>query len=285
MSITYDAPPPNLTSLRMRIRNIVGGAEDLAQRRMRVIATTAAAQMLPSGVVKGGSAMNFRGGPQATRFSIDLDAARPFDVSVDDFIAAYEQELADGWAGFTGTLRAQKPLNPPGVPAEYVMRPYDVKLVYKGSALSTVRLELVHDEIRAVANPRHAMSPNIVMLFTGLGLPAPEPVAILASEYQFAQKLHACSTPNSQGLNDRAHDLVDLQLLEEIDPPDLRQLDEVGRRIFAYRGTTLWPPTVRTWPRWDDLYAAAAEGLGVRQLEEAVQWANAFVASAVEAGH
>jgi len=164
------------------------------------------------------------------------------------------------------------------------MRPYDVKLVYKGSALSTVRLELVHDEIRAVANPRHVMSPNIVTLFVSLGLPEPEPVAILASEYQFAQKLHACSTPNSQGTNDRAHDLVDLQLLEEIDPPDLRQLDEVGRRIFSYRGTTVWPPTVRAWPHWDDLYAAAAEGLGVRPLEEAVEWANAFVVRVVEAG-
>jgi len=96
MSISYDAPPPNLASLRMRIRNIVGGYEDLAQRRIRVIATTAAAQMLPTGVVKGGSAMNFRGGPQATRFSIDLDAARPFDVSIDDFIADYEKRLAQG---------------------------------------------------------------------------------------------------------------------------------------------------------------------------------------------
>jgi len=46
------------------------------KRIQRAIANTIAGQMLPAGVVKGGTAMKVRVGEQASRFTPDLDASR-----------------------------------------------------------------------------------------------------------------------------------------------------------------------------------------------------------------
>ena len=90
------------------------------------------------------------------------------------------------------------------------MRPYRVKLSYKGNSWTSVILEVGHDEIGDTLNTVLEMSPEIIEMFTSVGLPATAPVHVLAPKHQIAQKLHAASCNESQ----RAHDLVDLQLLE-----------------------------------------------------------------------
>lgn len=284
MKASYDGPPPHQAALRQRLRNIAQATGGSEIRLVRTIANTVVAQMLPAGVVKGGSAINFRGGEVTTRFTMDLDTARPADMTADEFIERFEANLKEGWSGFTGTLRPGVSATPAGVPAEYVMRPYSVKLSYKDRSLCSVELELGYDEIGATSRPSRVMAATIIDLFGRLGLPTPREVEVLASEYQVAQKLHACTTPDAAGGNERAHDLVDIQLLAVLEPFDPVRLDEVGRRVFANRRTSRWPPTVTSWPGWTQLYEAAAVGVDVRSLDEAVEWVNGVIADAVAAG-
>lgn len=112
-----------------------------------------------------------------------------------------------------------------------------------------------------------------------VGLPAPQPLPVLAVEHQVAQKLHACTVVNPKtGRNERAHDLVDLQILAQEETINLVALRSVGSRLFASRGTHDWPPKVMSYPEWETLYAEAADGLAVFDtVEAAVSWANDLV--------
>ena len=121
---------------------------------------------------------------------------------------------------------------------------------------------------------------GIAEVIEGLGFPAPAPIPVLAVEHQIAQKLHACTTPDRHGGNERAHDLVDLQILIAAEPPDLHELATIGRRLFAARRVAPWPPTVQAWPGWDTRYAEAADGLDVRPLDDAIAWINTLITEA-----
>ena len=284
MKLSYDGPPLHQAALRQRLRNIAqaGGGSEI--QLVRTIANRVVAQMLPAGVVKGGSAINFCGGDSNTRFTTDLDAARPADMTPEEFVNEFGANLEAGWNGFTGTIRPVAVACSVDVPFDYVMRPYSVKLAYMGRSLCSAAFELGYDEIGATSRPSRAMAASISELFTRLGFPAPREVDVLAAAYQIAQKLHACTNPDTRGGDQRAHDLVDIQLLAELDPVDPAQLDEVGRRVFAIRRTSSWPPTVTPFPEWEELYVAAAEGVDVRPLVEAVEWVNTMIEEAVASG-
>lgn len=116
-------------------------------------------------------------------------------------------------------------------------------------------------------------------LFARLGLPSPDPIPLLPVDHQVAQKLHACTWLDRNGENDRAHDLVDLQILIREEAPDLARVGSTARRLFDSRHAQAWPPTVTAHDQWDTLYAVAAEGLDVIDtVEEAIGWANSLVA-------
>lgn len=236
--------------------------------------------MLPAGVVKGGAAIKLRVGDGSSRLTTDLDAAIAATHTVESYIAELSDHTSTGWNGFTARIVDRDPADPQAVPVEYVMRPFDVKLSYNGQSFATVRLELGHDEVGSTERPLMVMDADIAEVIERLGLPTPELVPVLAVEHQIAQKLHACTTPDRHGGNQRAHDLVDIQVLVAADPPDLCQLSVVGQRLFAARRVSQWPPIVRPWPGWDEMYADAADGLEVLSLAEAVAWANDLVENA-----
>ncbi|MCZ2110111.1 MAG: nucleotidyl transferase AbiEii/AbiGii toxin family protein [Dehalococcoidia bacterium] len=280
---SYPGPPANRASLEQRLRNICAGL-GLNELRIRTsLAHTVVAQMLPAGVVKGGAAIKLRVGDQASRLTRDLDAVRTQDHTVESYAAELAKRLDEGWHGFTGRLVTREPADPPDVPTEYVMHPFDVKLAYMSQSYLTVQLELGHDEVGSTREPRMVLDAGIVDVLTRLGLPSPNPVPVLAVEHQIAQKLHACTTPERNGGNERAHDLVDLQILVEAEPPDLHELAIIGRRLFAARRAAPWPPVVRIWPGWEERYADAAEGLEVRPLAEAVEWLSGLIDAAEQA--
>lgn len=163
------------------------------------------------------------------------------------------------------------------------MRPFTIELFYKGSSWIQVPLELGHDEIGSAGEVEMLPPAQAADLFATLGLPDPGPVPVMRAEYQVAQKLHACTTALADGTNDRARDLVDLQLLEhEIDP---RKTREIAVRVFSYRRQGAWPPVVVEHDGWQELYDEAAEGLAVRDsVSDAVQWANDLVQRIDSAG-
>ncbi len=272
--------PPNLRSLETRISNLARGRGRLVKYTQRVVANTVVGQMLPSGVVKGGSAITLRVGEVASRFTADLDVTRLKSVTLEDYLNELDEKLASSWAGFSGTVSPLEPAQPDGMPGEYVMLPFDLRLAYKSRHWLTVPFELGHDEIGNTAHCEKRLAPDIVEIFEELGLKTPQPIPVLALDHQVAQKLHACTSVNPKtGGNNRAHDLVDLQILAREEMLDMAAIAKTAERLFAARKSHLWPPIVVAHHNWATIYAEAANGLDViENVDEAVRWMNDFIA-------
>lgn len=264
-------PPNSRTNLDKAIQRLAGTPARFVEMRS-LLAGTIVGQFLPEGVAKGGGALRLRFGSAETRATHDFDVARrgPLDA----FAGALADGLREGWNGFTGVVVPGRPARPRGVPGEYVMQPFSVKLAYRGQSWCTVALEVGHNEIGDADAPDCALAPEIAGWFGELGFPAPDPVPLMPLEYQVAQKLHAATAPGSQ----RAHDLVDLQLIADRAGLDMGRLRAICLRLFAYRRMQPWPPRVEAQPGWEELYSSRAAGLDVRQdVAAAVAWANDLV--------
>ncbi len=272
-------PPVSLTSLNARINNLVAAQQRPLRRVQRAVANTVVGQMIPSGVVKGGTGIKLRVGEALSRFTPDFDLARPAASDVGQYIEVLQEGLADGWGGFTATVQEVHGVQPEGVPEPYVMVPYRIMLAYRSRHWLSVTFELGHDEVGSTAHYELRIASDIVDLFEDLGLETPQPIPVMALDHQVAQKLHACTSVGPRGGNDRAHDLVDLQILDQEEEIDLAAVGATARRLFTSRRAQGWPPTVVAYEGWDTIYAEAAAGLGVLpDVDAAVAWANDFVA-------
>lgn len=279
MTAKREDRPSNLRSLTTRIENLARQQGRPVRRIQRAVANTVVGQMLPPGVVKGGTAMKLRVGESSSRFTPDLDVARAAHLSLDDYLAQLGDRLATGWAGFNGTVSELEAASPEGVPDEYVMQPFEIRLAYQSRHWLTVPFELGRDEIGSTRREELRIAGDIVDLFTALGLEPPAPIPLLPIDHQIAQKLHACTAINPKtGGNDRAHDLVDLQIMEQEERIDLVAIGATSKRLFAARRSHPWPPTVVAYPGWATIYREAADGLDVLEtVEDAVEWANGFI--------
>lgn len=263
--------PNSRRHLDAAIERISGRGPAFVQARA-LMADAIVAQMLPNGAVKGGSALKLRFGDSETRFSEDLDTARA--SSLEEYIESLGSALEEGWQGFTGVAIRKEPATPAGIPARYVMQPYDVKLRYLGKSWVTVRLEVGHNEIGDAEEPDMIVPEDASRLFEALGFDPPSPVPVMRLSCQISQKLHGLSEAGSR----RAHDLVDLQLIARKGKVDLERTCATCERLFAYRGQQSWPPVVKVGKGWESLYAEAAEGLPVIQdVSEAVDWVNRLI--------
>lgn len=93
--------PNTCTNLIKAVNRIAGPGRD-ALRLGRAIANVIVAQMLPDGVVKGGSSLMFRYGGEMTRYTRDMDTARVMEL--ESYLDKLEERLKAGWNGFTGRL-------------------------------------------------------------------------------------------------------------------------------------------------------------------------------------
>lgn len=268
--------PNSRRNLDIAIERIAGRGRDFVQART-IMADAVVAQMLPDGAVKGGSALKLRFGDEGTRFSEDLDTARVSDI--EEYVGELSDALESGWQGFTGTVVRREPATPAGVPTNYVMQPYDVKLSYLGKSWATVPLEVGHNEIGDAEEPDMVVPQDAARLFEALGFDPPSAIPVMRLSHQISQKLHGLSEEGSR----RAHDLVDLQLIFQKGDVDFTETRSTCERLFAYRGQQAWPPVVKVGANWESLYAEAAEGLAVIQdVPEAVEWVNLLIKAIAE---
>lgn len=275
--MSFTGAPASVRSLEQRIRNLEG-SDGLALRRRVGMALVVVGQMLPEGVIKGGSAMALRYG-SGTRFTRDLDAARVQPLA--RFRSDFEESLRAGWGGFTGRLVEKAAPRPPQVPTAHVMQPFDVKLDYRGRPWCTVKFELGHNEIGDADEPEFQLAADLENLFIEVGLEAPKPVPVMPAAHQVAQKLHAVSMEGSE----RARDLVDLHLLDKGEDLDLVHVRATCVRLFEYRRQQVWPASVTPGEGWDTLYETAVEDVdALPDVEAAIAWANAFVERIEAAG-
>ncbi len=246
------------------------------------VASTVVLQLVPYGVAKGGGAIRQRINEREARLTKDLDYSLAEGVDIDTFVDTFNDRLAAGWHGFSGMLKTLKKATPDGVPTEYVMDPFEVKLSYLNKPYRTVLFELGHPEIGSTDQPVERLGSDIAAIFTEVGLPAPEPVRVMSAEHQITQKIHACTGPDAAS---RAHDLVDIQILAAVEDLDFMAIAAIGPRLFAYRQRHEWPPTVIAHDGWDGLYASARQDIDnntvLAAVSEAVDLVNGIVARAV----
>lgn len=180
-------PPPNLTSLRARLRNHARDVHALELRVQRRLAALVVNEIFagvhvgadPPVLLKGGTALDLRRG-----------SARA--------------QLAVGWAGFTGLMAREEPINVPGLAIP--PRRFAVKLSYRGKPFATVPVEISAAE--ASSGDEHDVLH--VSEYDSIGIEPTGPIYCLSLRYQIAQKIHACTDPlDGERPNDRARDLVD----------------------------------------------------------------------------
>ncbi|MBR3922111.1 MAG: nucleotidyl transferase AbiEii/AbiGii toxin family protein, partial [Kiritimatiellae bacterium] len=93
--------PNSAANLIRAIKRYCGVNQDDI-RLARAMADVIVGQMLPSGVVKGGSSLMFRYGGAVTRYTKDVDTAR--SVELEAYLESLRLKLAEGWNGFTGKI-------------------------------------------------------------------------------------------------------------------------------------------------------------------------------------
>lgn len=268
--------PLSCVNLNKAIIRVAGIGDPV--RLSRAIANVIIGQILPEGVIKGGSSLMFRYGPEFTRYTRDIDAAR--SIGLNEYLDRLAHALAMGWNGFSGKVVAVPPPHPQGVPAAYVMVPYDVKLDYMGKPWQTVRVEVGHNEIGDADDYELFLPTDLGDAFEQLGFPRPRPLRVMRLAYQVAQKLHAVSEPGSE----RAHDLIDLQLMALRSSLDFGEIHEKCIRLFAYRKRQTWPPVITQGINWDTAYTNALRTIQDASelfptVSEAVIWVNNLIAA------
>ena len=272
--------PNTCTNLIRSINTVAAGTD--AVRLSRQLANVIVGQMLPDGVIKGGSSLMFRYGSRLTRYTRDVDTARVMEHG--EYVDRLQRALAAGWNGFTADLVEVEPAKPKDVPGKYVMRPYDAKLKYMGRPWQTVRIEIGHNEIGDADEYEECLPEELTAAFEEMQFPRPQPLRVMKLSYQIAQKLHALSEEGS----DRAHDLIDLMLIGRQSQLDFVDIKSKCMRLFDYRRKQAWPPEIKKGDEWDAKYEAALgtvrDNLVIcHTVDEAVARVNEFVAKITQA--
>ncbi|WP_328743753.1 nucleotidyl transferase AbiEii/AbiGii toxin family protein [Gulosibacter sediminis] len=264
-------PPLNVTQLNARLAQVAFELGIPVARARVMLCTLIVSQMLPDAVaVKGGMGVKLRFGERGTRATSDLDVSTR--VRGEEFEQAFRARLAEGWGtvpaskgelrrnpdapervAFTATVRAVK-LHDPGLARpEYVMHPYRVSIAFLGNAWGALDVEVSDPEIDPHSLKRKEIDGELVRFGAYFGFGGLHPVELVDLEYQIAQKLHAVTDPAYE----RAHDLVDLQLLWSAGPV-LLVLEGLCVRTFDWRRQQAWPPLpLRPMDGWELAYADA----------------------------
>lgn len=138
----------------------------------------------------------------------------------------------------------------------------------------TVDLEVGHNEIGDADEPDFVSPEDANAVLKNLGFPPLGPIPVMALRHQIAQKLHAVSAPSSM----RAHDLIDLQLLDKAYEGDYSDVRETCIRLFAYRKMQAWPPTIAGGEEWATIYAdQLPDGNLILNVGDAISWANSLI--------
>lgn len=287
MSLSRDRQPADRSHLQRWLTEWAGAEGVTAgrlQRRVSVLVVSAMLDHLRDDagnhrfVAKGGAALEMRFGSRA-RTSKDFDTV--YSGVLDDAVAEVDAAVAMEWNGFVGRVIRVGRVEVPGLQVQPVR--FEIKLNYKGKPFATMPMEVAApegDALQRVDTVEVSLDP--------VGLPVPPTVSCLSVRYQIAQKLHACTDPlDGQRPNDRAHDLADLILLEELlDDHDLGEVRSACVDVFAIRDRQPWPPALVAPPHWPALWNAIVEEdhFPVTALDDAVQRVRTLIARIGAAG-
>jgi Nucleotidyl transferase AbiEii toxin, Type IV TA system len=193
----------------------------------------------PLFIVKGGVAMELRLHLQA-RTSKDFDAV--FRESFDQMLERLGEALDQPFGGFTLRRGEPEPIGP-----AHSLR-IDLKLSYKGRSWSTVQLEVSPSEGQLAREIDRVAAFDLAPF----GLEGPNDVPCVATRYQIAQKLHACTEVFDDGPeNGRFRDLLDLLLLRGlVEDVALAHVRGACVEVFDVRRKHSWPPQLTVPDSW-----------------------------------
>ena len=264
--------PKSRAALERAIVRYAGNDTIRANELAVAFANAIVAQMVGAGVVKGGTSLKFRYDDKMTRVTSDLDTA--WSESLDSFLKDVGGKLKEGWNGFKGELQILEQANPRRVPFAYVMQPCSVRLNYLGKTWRVVDLEIGHNEIGdADAYDVVPVPKTIADLAASLAFPALGDIRVMKLEYQVAQKLHGVTEARSK----RAHDLIDLQLIDSLHRLDFVRTGEICRQLFRYRRKQPWAPTVVKNEKWAEKFSAEEGHMDLttqKQIDRAAYWST-----------
>ena len=216
--------------------------------------------------IKGGVAMELRMGDRA-RATRDVDLIMRGDPT--RLAALLDDGLREPYGGFSFRREALGDL-----PSRPQVKKTRVQVSFAGRSLTTLHLEIAPPD-----TGDEEFSEISGVDLTAVGLQGPDVVLVLAERWQIAQKLHAISEQFSDRReNPRFRDLIDLQLLEALDP-DLAAVRDACERVFAARGQHAWPPPITVQASWPAAYRVLADGLAfpVNDATDAVRAVQDFV--------
>ena len=284
MTSRYDASPSNLRALRDRLaaaakrEGIVFGR---LQQHVGVLVVTQFFSALtddhgdPLLLVKGGVSLELRRGIPQSRTSKDLDAVIRGDIATVHELLA--EAGAQGWEGFTAVFTPPVAFEVPALGCDAFR--FTAKINYQGKPFVSVPIEVSPIEAGNGDTYDKVSSEALALV----GLPNSGAVPCMTLPWQVAQKLHGCTEPvDEPRANDRAHDLVDLQLLEAllVDEP-LSETRAACVAVFEGRSKQHWPPVLVALPHWPSIYVRATEGLDelglASDIEQAVLQVQSFV--------
>lgn len=303
--MSAEHPPLNIAQLNLRLNAVSGDLGIPVARVRRMLCTLAVSQMLPDAVViKGGMGVKLRMGESGTRATADLDVSTEYRG--EQFEAAFETALRAGWGpvpaakgvlrrdpdapdrvAFTAELK-RRAVHDPGLDRpQYVMHPYRVSLFFLGKPWAALDVEVSDSEIEPAAHAAARGDDELAELNDTFGFGELRPVEMIDLEYQIAQKLHAVTDPSY----DRAHDLVDLQLLWSVGVK-LSILREFCVRTFRFRHAQAWPPLpLRSMENWNLAYEEAREETAINGetvvlhgVDAARDWLHQIITSIEQAG-
>lgn len=253
-----------MRSLRDRLTHVAERQGVVFGRLQRHVAMIVVAQFAatltddsgaPLLLLKGGSSLELRQGVADSRTSKDFDTVARRDIE------SVHEQLADagevGREGFTATFTLPEEIDVPGMRIK--PRRFTAKLSYRGRAFASVPIEVSTVEA-GNAEQFDTLTSDALGL---VGVPTTVAVQCMTLPWQIAQKLHAVTAVLEEPkVNDRAHDLVDLQLLEGLLPDaDLMPTRSACIAVFEARAQHPWPPNVSVLPHWPPIYTRAIEGL------------------------
>lgn len=274
MNQPYSSPPTNLRSLRDRLTQAAQRQGVVFGRLQRHVAMIVVAQFAatltddngaPLLLIKGGSSLELRRGIPDSRTSKDFDTVARHDIE------EVHEQLAEagetGWEGFTAIFTALEEIDTPGMPIK--PRRFTAKLNYRGKPFASVPIEVSTVEAGNADQFDILISDALGLV----GVAAAVSVPCMTVPWQIAQKIHAVTAVlEAPKVNDRAHDLVDLQLLEGLLPDtDLSVTRSACIAVFKARAAHPWPPSVAALPHWPSIYSGALEGLDHLELAATVE--------------
>jgi hypothetical protein len=78
--------------------------------------------------------------------------------------------------------------------------------------------------------------------------------------------------------SERAHDMIDLQVIVKNEKVDYLLTKDVCERLFIFRKQQIWPPIISKGDGWDTLYESQINELDVLQsVEDAIEWTNNLI--------